>query len=97
MRTILATVGLGAVLLVGGPILTPPAFIEKAPIAGLVGATAAQAKCPKGQITCAQWCRTNRPNQAATGWRECIYTHEKSCIKRRGSANACVPANAPPA
>jgi hypothetical protein len=80
-----ATLGLGAALLIGATIVIPSTL------------TAAAAKCPKGQITCAQWCRMNRPNQAATGWRECIYTHEKSCVNRRGSANACVPANAPPA
>jgi hypothetical protein len=90
LTRILATVGLGAVVLVGGSIL------PNAPVFGLVAATPAEAKCPKGQITCAQWCRNNRPNQAATKWRECIYTHPQSCVNRRGSPNACVPANAPP-
>jgi hypothetical protein len=97
MRKILFTVGLGTGLLIAGPILTPLGFVDNTLIAGLIGATSAEAKCPKGQITCAQWCRINRPNQAASGWRECIYTNEKSCVKRRGSPNACVPANAPPA
>jgi hypothetical protein len=96
LKKIFATVALGAWLLVGGSVLTPPSLVQKAPIAALIGATPAEA-CPKGQITCGRWCELHRPNQASTGWRECKFTHAKSCANLHAEGvNHCVGRNQAP-
>jgi hypothetical protein len=59
----------------------------------LVGATAivasdrseARALCPKGKITCYEWCRKYNSSSST-----CLSGHPNSCATKIGGNNACV-------
>ncbi|MBV9159713.1 MAG: hypothetical protein JO019_03920 [Candidatus Kaiserbacteria bacterium] len=53
----------------------------------------ALAACPKGQITCQQWCKRNKPNRPDIQ-QGCVHTDPHSCANNYGgNINHCVPAD----